>query len=100
MLSVISIQVWEYSNSVALSSDACHSVHPEEPAAFRDCMHARVKCTEFHMGRLGMLESVVIKAGHFRQIPEVFFGNYERPTESDTLRPASESCERCHWPSA
>jgi hypothetical protein len=100
VLGIISIQVWEYSNSVAFCSDTCHNVHPEEPAAFQDSYHARVKCTECHMGRTGTLQGILLKAGHFRHLPEVLTGNYGRPTESESLRPPNESCERCHWPPA
>jgi hypothetical protein len=100
ILGVVGIQAWEYSNSVAFCSDTCHAVHPEEPAAFQDSYHARVKCTECHMGRLGTLESIVVKMGHFRHLPDVLTGNYSRPVQSESLRPPNESCERCHWPPA
>jgi hypothetical protein len=100
ILGVIAIQVWEYSNSVAFCSNTCHDVHPEEPAAYQDSYHARVKCTECHMGRTGTIEGIFLKAGHFRHLPEVIFNRYERPVESVTLRPPNESCERCHWPPA
>jgi hypothetical protein len=100
VLGILGIQSWEYSNSVAFCSDTCHNVHPEEPAAFQDSYHARVKCTECHMGRVGTLQSILLKITHFRHLPEVLTGNYGRPTRSETLRPANESCERCHWPPA
>jgi hypothetical protein len=100
VLGVISIQVWEYSNSVAFCSDTCHNVHPEEPSAFQDSLHARVRCTECHMGRLGTMQSIVVKATHFRHLPAVLLNRYGRPTESESMRPANESCERCHWPPA
>ena len=100
VLGVIGIQAWEYSNSVSFCSDACHDIHPEEPAAFQDSFHARVKCTECHMGRLATIQSIVVKITHFRHLPEVLTGNYGRPTESVSLRPPNESCERCHWPPA
>ncbi|MFC2029507.1 hypothetical protein ACFLWA_02120 [Chloroflexota bacterium] len=97
---VVAIQVWEYSNSVAFCADACHDVHPEEIHAFEDSFHANVKCTECHMGRVGTLSSIVQKAGHFQHLPEVVFDQYGRPLESETMRPANESCEKCHWPAA
>lgn len=100
VLAIISIQGWEYSNSVAFCSTTCHDVHPEEPLAFQDSYHARVKCTECHMGRVSVLEAIVLKTSHFRHGPEVIFDNYERPLESATMRPVNESCERCHWPPA
>ncbi len=100
VLGIIAIQVWEYSNSVAFCANACHDVHPEEVGAFQDSYHARVKCTECHMGRLSTLRSIVLKTSHFRHLPEVIFDQYDRPLESETMRPPNESCERCHWPPA
>ncbi len=100
VLGVISIQVWEYSNSVAFCAYACHDVHPEEPAAYQDSYHARVKCTECHLGRVSPLRVIFLKASHFQHLPAVLFDHYGRPVESATLRPANESCERCHWPPA
>ena len=100
LLGVFAIQVWEYSNSVEFCANACHDVHPEEVHAFQDSYHANVKCTECHMGRVGTLPAMVLKAGHFRHLPAVIFDLYDRPLESETMRPANESCERCHWPPA
>ena len=100
VLAVIAIQGWEYTNSVSFCANACHAVHPEEPAAFEDSYHARVKCTECHMGRVGTLHSIAIKVSHNRHLPAVILGTYGRPLESKTMRPANESCERCHWPAA
>jgi hypothetical protein len=100
ILGVIAIQVWEYSNSVAFCANACHDVHPEEIPAYQDSYHANVKCTECHMGRVGTLRNILLKASHFRHLPEVIFDAYDRPLESETMRPANESCELCHWPPA
>jgi len=100
VLGIIAIQVWEYSNSVSFCTNVCHDVHPEETKAFADSYHAEVKCTECHMGRLGTIRGIILKAGHFRHLPEVIFDSYERPLRSVTMRPASESCEKCHYPPA
>jgi hypothetical protein len=100
LLGVIAIQVWESSNSVAFCTNACHDVHPEEPAAYQDSYHARVKCTECHMGRVGTIRAFLLKTSHFQHLPETLFRQYEHPLEAETLRPANESCERCHWPPA
>jgi len=91
---------WDYSNSVGFCSNLCHFVHPEEPAAYQDSYHASVKCTECHMGRLGTLQSIVVKASHFRHLPEVLFSHWSRPLLAKTMRPANESCEKCHYPPA
>jgi hypothetical protein len=97
---VIAIQVWEYSNSVQFCANACHDVHPEEIPAYHDSYHANVNCTECHMGRVGTIRNIFLKASHFRHLPEVIFDQYDRPLESVTMRPANESCELCHWPPA
>ncbi len=100
ILGVIAIQVWEYSNSVAFCTNACHDVHPEEIQAFEDSYHASIKCVECHMGRVGTIRSIFLKASHARHLPAVILNTYKRPLESATMRPANESCERCHWPPA
>ena len=100
IVGVAAIQVWEYSNSVPFCANFCHDVHPEEIQAFEDSYHASIKCVECHMGRVGTLQNIVLKASHFRHLPEVIFDRYDRPLESETMRPASESCELCHWPPA
>jgi hypothetical protein len=100
VLGVIGIQTWEWSNSTYFCTNVCHDVHPEEPAAYQDFYHARVKCTECHMGRVGTLQAALLKTSHFKHLPETIFHQYGRPLEAVTLRPANESCERCHWPPA
>ena len=50
------------------------------------------------MGRVGTLQAITLKAGHFSHLADVLFKDYGRPVESATLRPANESCVRCHWP--
>ncbi len=99
-LGIIAAEAWDYSNSVAFCTDTCHDVHPEEPVANQDSYHARVKCTECHMGRDSIVRGVVLKSSHFRHLPAILFDNYERPLVSETMRPASESCEKCHFPAA
>jgi hypothetical protein len=98
IFALISIQVWEYSNSTAFCSEACHDVHPEEPEAYQDSYHARVKCTECHISRVGTIHNIFLKASHAKHLPEVIFDQYDRPLEGKTLRPVNESCELCHWP--
>jgi hypothetical protein len=97
---VVAVRVWDYSNSPAFCADVCHSVHPEESITYEDSYHAKVQCTECHMGRVSMLNNIFLKASHIRHIPETLFGLYERPVESASLRPANESCELCHWEAA
>jgi hypothetical protein len=98
LLAVGGIQAWEWSNSPEFCADMCHDVHPEEAPAYQDSYHAQVKCVECHMGRLGTLRNVVLKASHAVHLPAVLFDNWERPLIARTTRPANESCEKCHWP--
>ena len=100
VLGFVSIQVWEATNSAAFCTGTCHDVHPEEPLAYQDSHHAQVKCTECHMGRVSTLEALMLKTTHARHLPQVIFHLYERPLESASMRPANETCERCHTPSA
>jgi hypothetical protein len=93
----VAVAVWDYSNSPAFCADVCHGVHPEETITYRDSYHANVQCTECHMSRVSMLNNIFLKAGHIRHVPETLFGLYERPLESQSLRPASQSCELCHY---
>jgi len=97
-VSVSGIVTWEYTNSSAFCTTVCHDVHPEEPRAYQDFYHARVKCVECHMGRVSTLRAIGIKATHFSHLVGVLTGRYERPLWSVSMRPANESCERCHWP--
>jgi hypothetical protein len=99
-LALVGILGWEFSNSTWFCANACHDVHPEEPASSQDSYHARVKCVECHMGRVGTLEAMALKASHAKHLPETLLGQYGRPVEAETMRPANESCELCHWPPA
>jgi len=62
--------------------------------------HARVKCVECHIGE-GAEWYVRSKLSGAYQVYSVLFNKYERPipTPIENLRPARETCERCHWPS-
>jgi len=92
------IVAWEYSNSDAFCATMCHSVHPEETRAHNESVHARVRCVECHMGRMSTLHLLALKPTHFKELWGMIAG-YERPLTSHTLRPASDHCESCHWPS-
>ncbi len=92
------IVAWEYSNSDAFCATMCHSVHPEETRAHNTSVHARVNCVECHMGRLSTLHLIGLKPTHAKELWGMIVG-YERPLTSSTLRPSSDHCESCHWPS-
>lgn len=91
---------WEYTNTSRFCATTCHGVHPEEPEAYQDSYHARVKCVECHLGRTPLAHAVWLKASHSTRVWHMVTGHYERPLVAVSMRPANESCERCHWPPA
>lgn len=99
VLGAIGIVGWEYSNSDAFCANVCHQVHPEESIIHKQSVHARVQCVECHMGRLSTLHLMALKPTHINELWGMIVG-YERPVASHTLRPSSDNCEACHWPSA
>jgi len=61
--------------------------------------HARVKCVECHIGA-GADWYVKSKMSGLRQVFATIGNTYSRPipTPVHNLRPAEETCEKCHWP--
>jgi nitrate/TMAO reductase-like tetraheme cytochrome c subunit len=61
--------------------------------------HARVDCVECHVGS-GASAFVKAKISGTRQLVGYILNNYSRPIDTPVknLRPARETCEKCHWP--
>jgi hypothetical protein len=78
---------------------ACHKVMSPEWTTYQLSPHARVKCVECHVGE-GMTALINSKLSGLRQMIKATFNTYERPipTPVHQLRPARETCEKCHWP--
>jgi len=78
---------------------ACHSVMNPEWVTYQESPHARVKCVECHVGE-GIDAAIDAKLNGVWQMISVTFDLYERPipTPVRNLRPARETCEKCHWP--
>ncbi len=78
---------------------ACHSVMNPEWVTYQDSPHARVKCVECHVGE-GVGALVDSKLNGTWQMISVTFDLLQRPipTPVHQLRPARETCEKCHWP--
>ncbi len=96
ILAPISVISWEYSNSDAFCTNACHQVHPEESNAHKlVSRHREVACVECHIGRMGFFESLWEKAGHTSHAWALMVG-YERPTTSKSMKTAEKSCVTCH----
>jgi nitrate/TMAO reductase-like tetraheme cytochrome c subunit len=88
---------WEYTNSPEFCGEACHTMPPEY-TSYLTSPHARVDCVECHIGRGFIAERITRKAGDARHVIASVFKTYEYPIEAKQLRPARETCERCHFP--
>ncbi len=88
---------WEYTNSSPFCGTSCHTMPPEY-AAYQISPHARVACVECHIGREFVGNQIVRKAGDLRHIFATVFETYEYPIRVKSMRPARETCEKCHSP--
>jgi nitrate/TMAO reductase-like tetraheme cytochrome c subunit len=88
---------WEYTNSSEFCGTACHTMPPEF-TSYLVSPHARVECVECHIGRGFIATQFSRKAGDLQHITSLAFKSYEFPIRADNMRPARESCEKCHFP--
>jgi len=94
-----SYQAFHYTESVRFCGELCHKVMEPEFTAYQNSSHANVKCVECHVGE-GAGWYVKSKLSGLYQVYSVIFKKYSTPIETPlrNLRPASETCEKCHWP--
>lgn len=78
---------------------ACHTVMNPEWVTYQNSPHAHVPCVECHVGE-GLDALIASKYEGARQMFLATFNIYHRPipTPVHQLRPARETCEKCHWP--
>lgn len=78
---------------------ACHRVMNPEWTTYQVSAHARVKCVQCHVGE-GIKALFDSKMSGLRQLVKDTLNTYRRPipTPVHQLRPARETCEKCHWP--
>lgn len=88
---------WEYTNSPEFCGTACHTMPPEYNA-YLTSPHARVDCVDCHIGRGFIATRITRKAGDVKHIIATTFKTYEFPITAGELRPARDTCERCHFP--
>ncbi len=94
-----SYQTYHVSESVSFCGQTCHVPMKPEFTAYQNSPHARVACVECHVGH-GAEAFVAAKMNGVHQLIGVMTGEYDHPikTPIKNLRPASETCEQCHWP--
>ena len=88
-----------YMDSTEFCGTVCHEVMEPQHLAFQNSAHARVGCVQCHIGP-GASWFVQSKLSGTRQIFAVSLNTFSRPIPSPVhnLRPARETCEKCHWP--
>ena len=100
MLSAVgSYNAFEVTESVQFCGETCHTVMKPELTTHNNGPHARVACVACHVGP-GASWFVRSKITGSYQLYAVTFHKYPTPipTPIKNLRPASETCEQCHWP--
>ena len=94
-----SYRAYEFTDSTTFCGELCHTVMHPEAVAHDHSAHARVSCVECHVGS-GASWYVKSKMSGLRQVIKTVTNTYPRPIETPVanLRPASQTCEQCHWP--
>jgi nitrate/TMAO reductase-like tetraheme cytochrome c subunit len=94
-----SLKAFHITESVEFCGTLCHRVMEPEYTAYQNSPHANVTCVECHVGS-GASWYVKSKISGLYQVYAVLAKAYPTPTETPVhdLRPARETCEKCHWP--
>ncbi len=99
VLAVSSYRSYHFTESKQFCGQTCHTVMKPEFTAYQNSPHARVTCTECHIGP-GATWFVRSKLSGSYQVYATLFHKYPTPipTPVKNPRPAQETCEQCHWP--
>ncbi len=94
-----SARMLHFMDGAEFCGTACHSVMNPEWVTYQASPHANVDCVECHVGE-GAGALINAKLNGLWQVVSATFDLYERPipTPVHQLRPARETCEKCHWP--
>lgn len=97
--SIGSYEAFHITESVEFCGKLCHNVMEPEFTTYHGSAHERVACVECHVGE-GAGWYVKSKLSGLYQVYSVIAKKYPQPipTPIANLRPAQETCERCHWP--
>ena len=88
---------WEYSNSPQFCGTTCHTMPPQN-AVYIESPHANVTCEECHIGRASFVNQLTRKSQGLKELYYQTFNLYEFPIRAKALRPAVDTCEKCHRP--
>jgi len=88
---------WEYTNSPTFCGTACHTMPPQD-TVYKLSPHANVTCEECHIGRASFFDQLWRKKQGIKETYDEVFKLYKYPIYAEALRPARETCEKCHQP--
>jgi hypothetical protein len=88
---------WEYTNSPEFCGTACHTMPPQD-TVYKQSPHANVTCEECHIGRASFGNQLMRKSQGLKETYYQIFKLYEFPIRAKALRPARDTCEKCHQP--
>ncbi len=90
---------YHYTDSNRFCGLVCHRIMDPQYVAHEDSSHARVECAECHIGP-GASWYVKSKLSGLQQVYATLTNTYPRPIPPaiQDLRPATVTCEQCHWP--
>jgi nitrate/TMAO reductase-like tetraheme cytochrome c subunit/mono/diheme cytochrome c family protein len=88
---------WEHTNSSQFCGTTCHTM-PPQGVTHSNSPHANVTCEECHVGRASFFDQFARKSQALHEIYYMTFSLYEYPIRAKALRPARDTCEKCHRP--
>ncbi|MFT3892890.1 MAG: NapC/NirT family cytochrome c [Anaerolineales bacterium] len=88
---------WEYTNSPTFCGTACHTMPPQD-TVYKLSPHANVTCEECHIGRASFFNQLARKTQGLKETYYEIFKLYKYPLYAEALRPARDTCEKCHQP--
>jgi nitrate/TMAO reductase-like tetraheme cytochrome c subunit len=99
VVGTLTYNAYVYTGSTKFCGTTCHVPMTPEYTAYLDSSHARVPCVDCHIGS-GAGFFVKAKVNGAKQVVLTWLNSYDRPIPITTqeLRPARDTCEKCHWP--
>ncbi len=88
---------WEYTNSPSFCGTTCHTMPPQD-ATYKQSPHSNVTCEECHIGRASFVNQLTRKSQGLHETYYTVFNLYKYPIRAKALRPARDTCEKCHQP--
>ncbi len=94
-----SYQTYHFTEGTQFCGEVCHTIMEPEYQTYMQSPHARVACVDCHIGE-GATWYVKAKIDGLYQVYAAIANKYPTPIETpiESLRPAQDTCEKCHWP--